>query len=631
MIRLRPPVALAIFFGFVAVVFLSVFPYIGSVNNPNENVRTYTTMALVEQQTFQIDAEIQRYGWVNDMARVPQPGGGVHFFQMKGPANAYAGVPFYWFMRKVAPLFHLTVPDDASSPRVRADWLRDVTFVLRFFTVQIPCLLFLVWFERWLRSVTPDLTLRMSAVLAAGLGTNYLAYSLMFVSHALFAVASFVAFGVTVSQWTAHPARERRSIWAAFVVGFCAGWAVLLDYQGLTVSLVVVLFAAFVFWRPVLLAAMAAGGGIHVVAMMIFQWRAFGNPLTPGHKFSDTPAFAIEHSRGLYGIDKPDLGVLVQLCFSRAFGFFGTSPYEWLGLLALLFALFFGFGPGRTNARLRTATLVWGLAMLVLFVSVTGKSNWHGGWTIGPRYYGAAPPFFAFGAVMALEWLARHGRPFRTAARTLAVGLAIASVAQSGLISIVYNTLPERITRPLAQAAIPLALDGFAPHHIFELFGWASATPFYFVIGCLAAAALLPLVLRSQESLAGWGARLVATLLVAGVALRPAFSVPAKEELDQGTPSVAWLTTNWEPPGRDRIAAAREEAARLGPRSPCAWEHLAKMERIVGREADARRDEAQAAQAMQAAKPSVPECGGLEERLDETLRKDLSEIAGHPL
>jgi hypothetical protein len=621
--RSRPHIALAVFFALVAVVFLSVFPYIGAVNNPNENVRTYTSMALVEHHTFQIDAEIQRYGWVNDMARVPQPDGGNHYFQMKGPANAYAGVPVYWLMRKVAPLFHLQIPDEASPQRVRADWLKAVTFALRFFTVQIPCLLFLLWFERWLRSTTSDPILRMSAVLAAGLGTNYLAYSLMFVSHALFAVASFVAFGVTVEQWTNHPARERRSTIAAFVVGFCAGWAVLLDYQGLPVSLVIVVFAACIFWRPQLLAAMAAGGGIHVLAMMLFQWRAFGNPLTPGHKFSDTPAFAIEHNRGIYGIDKPDLGVLGQLCFSRAFGFFGTSPFEWLGLLALLVALFLGFGPGRSAARQRTATLVWGLAMLILFVSVTGKSNWHGGWTIGPRYYGAAPPFFAFGGVLLLESLARRGKILRSVARTLGVGLALASVVQTGLISIVYNTLPEKITRPLVEAALPLTLDGFAPHHIFELFGWRGSTPFYVVVACLALAGFVPLVLRAQESIGGWSARFVASLVVAAIALRPAFSVPAKEELDQGTPSVAWLTSVWEPSGRDRITAAREEAGRYGSRRPCAWIHIAKMDRLVGLQAEARRDEAQAG-----APP--PQCSGAEEHVDDALLKDLAEISGHP-
>ncbi|HEY2514664.1 MAG TPA: hypothetical protein VGI39_27555 [Polyangiaceae bacterium] len=623
----RPGLAVAIFFTLVGVVFASVFPYIASVNNPNENTRTYTTMALVERHTFQIDEEIQKYGWVNDMARVPQPDGTSHFFQMKGPANAYAGVPVYWAMRRLAPKLHLHMPpdDETASPPQRAAWFEAVTFALRFFTVQIPCFLFLIWFERWLRAnVTSDSVLRLSAVLGAGLGTNYLAYSLMFVSHALCAVASFVAFGLTLEQWTTHLDPKRRSAWAAFAVGFGAGWAVLLDYQGLVVSAVVTVFAIGVFWRPTRLLALIAGGAIHVAAMMIFQWRAFGNPLTPGHKFADTPAFAMEHARGIYGIDKPDLGVLGQLCFSKAFGFFGTSPYVWLGLLAIPLVVFAGYGPARARAQRRVATVVWTLAMLALFVSVTGKQNWHGGWSIGPRYYGAAPPFFAFGAVAALEYLARKGAGQRAVARTFAMGLAIASVAQSGLISVIDNTIPENVTRPFAETALPLTLTGFAPHHLFELFGWTGTAPFRLVLACLAGATLLPLALRADERVGAWIGRGAGALAIAAFALFPAFSAPAQEELDKGSQTTAWLTQIWEPQGRDGLAKAREEAERLGRRGPCAWRRLARLEHMVGLTANAMRDEAKA--------EGPPEqCGGVEAKLQNLLIKRLTTIAGHPL
>jgi hypothetical protein len=37
------------FFGLLFAVYVGFFPYIGAINNPNENVRTYMTMALVEQ------------------------------------------------------------------------------------------------------------------------------------------------------------------------------------------------------------------------------------------------------------------------------------------------------------------------------------------------------------------------------------------------------------------------------------------------------------------------------------------------------------------------------------------------------------------------------------------------------
>ena len=60
-----------VFFALLFVVFTCIYPYIGALNNPNENVRTYMTMAIVEQHTFRIDQIVQRHGWVNDMAAAP--------------------------------------------------------------------------------------------------------------------------------------------------------------------------------------------------------------------------------------------------------------------------------------------------------------------------------------------------------------------------------------------------------------------------------------------------------------------------------------------------------------------------------------------------------------------------------
>ncbi len=622
MIRQRHSAALVAFFVLVGVVFASVFPYVGVINNPNENTRTYTTMALVDDHTFRIDKEVADYGHVNDMARVPQKDGTSHLFQMKGPANAYAGVPVYWLLRKVATLFHVQVPGEVASHEARMAWLEAATFALRFFTVQIPCFAFLVWFERWLRRTTGDVVLRLSAVVAAGLGTNYLAYSLMFVSHALYAVATFVAFGVTVAEWEEHPLPARRTPWGAFVVGFCAGWAVLLDYQGLGTSVVMVIFALCIFRSAKSVLALLAGGGIHVVAMMIYQWRAFGNPLTPGHTFAESPAFRIEHNRGLYGIDIPDMHALVDLCFSRAFGFFGTSPFMWLAFLAIPFVVFETQGASSVRRKARVSSIVWMVAMAILFVSVTGKSNWHGGWTIGPRYYGAAPPFFAFGGVAALEAVARRSHPLRTLTRAVAVGLAMASALQTGLISIVENTLPEDITRPLAQAAIPLILSGFVPHHLLELFGWTSTAPFYFVLACFVAAVGFPLFLRSHEAVTAWGIRCVMAVALATCALVPALTVTSKEEAIRGTASVGWLTTIWEPAGRDAITLGHEQLAREAAVSPCEWKHLARMEVLVGREPQAQADEARAGNASK--------CPGLLDNLEDRLADRLLKNPASP-
>ena len=49
-----------LFFVLVMLPMLCVFPYIRAVNNPNEFVRVYTVIALVENHTFRIDEQVQR-------------------------------------------------------------------------------------------------------------------------------------------------------------------------------------------------------------------------------------------------------------------------------------------------------------------------------------------------------------------------------------------------------------------------------------------------------------------------------------------------------------------------------------------------------------------------------------------
>ena len=83
-----------LFFLLVFLPMLCVFPYVRTVNNPNEFVRVFTVMAMVENGTFRVDEQVGSYGWVNDMARVKGKDDGVdHYFMVKAPGIVYAGVP----------------------------------------------------------------------------------------------------------------------------------------------------------------------------------------------------------------------------------------------------------------------------------------------------------------------------------------------------------------------------------------------------------------------------------------------------------------------------------------------------------------------------------------------------------
>src|SRR6185369_1996835 len=104
------------------------------------------------------------------------------------------------FSKVIGPLLGHHFPTMETPMEERLWWLRMSTWALRIFGSQIPCFLFLLWFERYLRDFSRDPLVRYAAVAAAGLGTNYLAYTHMFASHSQYAAVAFLGFAMTESE-----------------------------------------------------------------------------------------------------------------------------------------------------------------------------------------------------------------------------------------------------------------------------------------------------------------------------------------------------------------------------------------------------------------------------------------------
>jgi hypothetical protein len=520
-----------VFFVFLFVAYFSVFPYNQGLNNPNENSRVYTTIALVEHHTWRIDDEVTRFGPINDAAVLDG-----HRLAAKAPAVSVLGVPVYWVFSKIAP--HVIPVGDAGA------WLRAATLVLRLTIVQIPCFLFLLWFFSWLRRQGIDESLSLIGTGALGIGTNYLAYSLMFVSHSLSAAIAFIAFTLIVSR--SRP----------LLVGILLGFVTLLDYQGAVVSVMLGLFAIIRFDGQRARMMFIVGALSQLLLLLLFQHAAFGSAFrAPFHHLEDENLRA-HHANGFLGFGLPNVEALRTLCTDRTVGLFGTSPFLWLTVAVVPLVW-----------RKREAK--WALGtVLVLLVAVSGITNWRAGWSIGPRYLVTAMPLAVFVAIAGLDLFAKRGELQRGIARGLAGGLLIASVATVGLISIVFNTLPYDISNPLMQVAIPFVRAGFVPHHAGELIGWTSPAFFSVAVVALFGAALVAAVYGVRGPFTRWG--VAATICV--VALAPVLVRPA--DCPRG---VRRLTEIWEPQGRDRIGTLRAAAMQ----NPCLWHRVATLERSV--------------------------------------------------
>jgi hypothetical protein len=332
---------------------------------------------------------------------------------------------------------------------------------------------------------------------------------------------------------------------------------------------------------------------------------------------SENPAYAHLLNQGYFGIGKPDWNVFGLISFDRGYGFFGTSPFMWLGLLAIPFAIVVGFGTTRERAQRRDATVAWMLTMLALWTTVSAAINWRGGWTIGPRYLGAAPPFFAYGALCAFEAIAGDSHLRRAVVRGIAGGAALASVVTIGIVGMHFNTIPEEFTRPLVQLTLPMAMAGFVPHHALEWFGATSGTFWYFAAACALGAGGIAAFAPWQERGGTWPLRAAVAVAVFVMAMGPAFSAPElAEQRDLGAHARRSFVDMWRPQGRDRVTRLRAEAEANGAQQLCTWEHLAAMERLVNLP-EAARDDAKANRAV---------CGGLELRAAAALQKRLTPL-----
>jgi hypothetical protein len=512
-----------LFWALFAIVYLLVYPYQQALNNPNENSRVYLTMALVDEGTFRLDHSVRLYGWTNDLARVPHVPTATehdrarfHYASVKGPLVSYLGVPVYAAERVIVNLLGQPPPTLDSPPEARKAFLRTTTLTLQLFVVHLPCLLFLWLFERFLRGVTGDPRLRFAAVTALGLGTNYLAYAFLFASHALLAVAAFGAFALVVS----HDRASQPPSWTtrrAFLVGLAIGAVTLLEYQALLVS--VVLFAQAV--RSVLaresrsrrplrpLVALVSGIAPSVVALLLFQAKSFGHPLTPGHRMMDSAAFQAVNSQGFFTIGTPSWEALSGLLTDGGAGLFGASPVLLLALLSL--PVVCGRAASPRLAPLAPATRFAWTVFFALVVPVSASSIWRGGWTIGPRYLGALPPFLLFLAVVGLEdgvarWRAAMdvrgiGWPIRPALVTAFASLSLVSFLSLGVVAFVTTTLPEAVQRPFSQVAWPFLREGLVPHHALELIGVHGRWPVY------AAVLIAGVLLVGLLALTLWSAR----------------------------------------------------------------------------------------------------------------------------
>ena len=463
----------------IAFLYLYSFPYFEGIRSANELPRVYLTMAMVDEGTFAIDTGVRRWGATVDVS--PSAG---HHYSNKAPGSSMLAVPAYMALKAVKAL-------GGEEPS-----LAELVWTFRVWTGVLPTLVFLLLLWRFFARFCRDEHGRDTAIIAYGLGTMAMTYSILFIAHQLSAVLIGTALVLSVQVVE----DERGPLWL-FAIGVTAGAAVLCDYQAAFAGIpLAVYLIARVLPRPGgvrSLAVAAIGAAIPVTVLLVYHWQAFGGPLRTGYHASET--FAHFHQRGFLGLDRFRWEAFVGSTVAPDNGLLFLSPF--LALAAI------GWWRLARDRRWWMLGVTAGVAVIYLgFIS--SIAFWRGGWQLGPRYITAMLPFVMVPVVVAIDWSDRRwwSRGIARGLILVAVIIYVASAAQ-------FPHFPEKFKNPVFELTFRLWGDGMSPYSAGWLLGlrglWAQLP----VIGALG----LVLVLWLLPTRGHWRSALLAVAVAAAL------------------------------------------------------------------------------------------------------------------
>lgn len=376
----------------------------------NQNAQFDLTRAIVERQTFAIDAyRTNTY----DIAQRDR-----HTYANKAPGISLLACVPYGVLYAVERAAGADVNSFAMTTLNL--WLCTVT-VCAASGGLLVAILFL-----YLRRFVDARDAAMLAIVAA-FGTYLFAYSTVFFLHVPSALFLFWAFTHVDDR--------------PMLAGVLAGVAVLCNYASLPALIVIGALGPFRRpWRDRFIAALAA----LPFAAILFWYQAvcFGSPLRTAIQ-AESDVF---HTKGaaMGVLVAPKAGVLFAILISRYRGLFFLSPFLVLSIAGATVMI-------RRRAFLRElATCIGVFAAFALLNCMF--NNWDGGSAIGPRYILPVVPFLML--PVAFAWPRMQAASIALAVISIVFNFAVAAV----------NPLPSRtIADPLFRYTFPLLVTGHLP------------------------------------------------------------------------------------------------------------------------------------------------------------------------
>jgi hypothetical protein len=412
---------LLVLYGVLAFLVIPVFPHFLS---PNEFARWATAASLAERGTPEISAVRPLLGpSFEDVAAVDG-----RLYSNKAPGLAFVALPGYLLARPLAG------PPSREAMRVGLD-------AMRLAGATLPVLLLAVVVARSAGRLGADRERIPAVVFALLFATPLFAYGLLLFSHALVAAALFGAWAALFT-----PAAPRSAARRDAGAGALLGLAVFAEYPAAVPAAVLAVAAA---WGrgPGRVARIASGAVPFALALLVYNRLCFGGFLELSSAHEAAGSFRSLAAMGLFGIGLPSPAAFGRLLLDPSKGLLLFSPFLVLGLRAL---------PASVRCLGRPATAALALVPLSMLLLFAGYPNWHGGFTVGPRYLVAALPFLVFPLA------------FRGGGR-LEAALLGASTGAVALTALVFPFVPGGFSLPWGSFAAPLLSRGLVAPNLLHL------------------------------------------------------------------------------------------------------------------------------------------------------------------
>ncbi len=328
--------------------------------SPNEYSRVFAARAFVERRTFAINAELSRFGLIDDVARV-----GSSYYSNKPPGLIWACVPIVAAVHAVS---------SGASPAVDLYCCRVVLVTS---SAVAAAWLLAMWLERR----GEGLLAPAEAAFLLLFATPFAVYSGLLFSHAWTGFLVLAAALLLLEQ-----GRGGRGWGGVALGGLCAGLALVSEYPSAVVLGPVIVATAWTSWRRWL--AVAVGALPPLVALGFYNAACFGSAWTLGNRFDALPRYQELGRQTLFGFGAPSLTGLAGLLVSPLEGLLFFAPL----LVPALAAPLVLWRRGERETAAGVAGAVW-----LLPVVMSAYAEWSGGATFGARYLVLAVPLWAFG------------------------------------------------------------------------------------------------------------------------------------------------------------------------------------------------------------------------------------------